>query len=188
MRALWSERSTVRLRQETLHLLVIAAVVAVAYIGYLAWQNRRAEALLENLRQNDPIRYLDDIRRSQGFESYLGKYRLLENFVLPTVQVPSFLVGRWTLKKERQRVAAGTVFSDCHTSVIFEKGLIEFEEGGKRTSYKAFYRIADKRVVISGPKFVTMPVALGTYGGAIDHIELSPPGSNAVLYGYFCRR
>ncbi len=179
-------RLPLRLRRDTLRVLIVAAVVAVLYVFYLAAQERRAEAFFENLRREDPVRYLDDLRRSEGFESYLAKYRLLEGFVVSQPEAPSFLVGRWTLQDKPQRVPTGTVFADCRNPVTFEQGLFEVVQAGQKVQYQARYRIGGSDVFVSGPKLGLMRVVLLSYGGAIDHLELRPPGTSKVLYGYFC--
>ena len=175
-----------QLKRDTWRLLIAAALVAAVYVFYLEWQDRRAERFLENLRREDPVRYLDDLRRSEGFDSYLAKYRLLEGYATANPAAPTFLVGRWTLRAAPQRVPTGTVFADCRDPITFEQGLVEVLKSGARLPYEADYRITGSDVYLHGPVLGVMRVAVISYGGAIDHLELVPPGSGALRYAYLC--
>ncbi|MFC2968648.1 hypothetical protein [Acidimangrovimonas pyrenivorans] len=178
------ERRRLRLRRDTLYLLLAAAVFGIAYFGYLAVQNYRAEAYYEELRKTDPVRYLDDLRKNEGFANYLDKFRLLEGYYAPKAAAPPFLVGRWTLQPRPLRVAPGTVFADCQDVLVFERGLVEMTVNGKLTTFPTTYRIYNQSIQLMGLN--ALEVKLVSYGAAIDHLELTPPGRDKTFYGYRC--
>ncbi|WP_102226454.1 hypothetical protein [Acidimangrovimonas sediminis] len=181
-----TERRRVGLRRETIKVLFGVALFAAFYVGYLSIQNYRAEAYYANLRKTDPLRYLDDLRKSEGFAAYLDKYRLLEGYTHEQAQVPSFIVGRWTMRSATQRVAPGTVFADCTDPVTFQHGLLRISEGPQATVYQVTYRIAGQELILNGDKIGRMRVGMVSYGSAIDHLEFSPPGGYGEVYAYRC--
>ncbi|GHE00042.1 hypothetical protein U879_10125 [Defluviimonas sp. 20V17] len=181
------ERRRLTLRRETLNVLIGVAIFGALYIGYLAYQNHRAEAYYANLRKTDPLRYLDDLRKSEGFAAYLDKYRLLEGYTSDRPQVPPFILGRWTMRVVPQRVAPGTVFSDCLNPVSFQHGLFRLHEGPKAVAYKVEYRITGQDLILTGDRIGRLAVAMVSYGSAIDHLELHPPGeADQTYYAYRC--
>lgn len=181
------DRRRLTLRRETLNVLLGVAVFGAAYIGYLAYQNYRAEAYYANLRKTDPMRYLDDLRKSEGFAAYLDKYRLLEGYAHDQARVPPFIVGRWTLRGAPQRVAPGIVFNDCANPVTFQHGLFRVNEGPKAKAYKVTYRITGQDLILSGDGIGRLPVAMISFGSAIDHLELHlPDDPSRLYYAYRC--
>lgn len=181
------DRRRLTLRRETLNILLGVTVFGALYIGYLAYQNHRAEAYYAHLRKTDPLRYLDDVRKSEGFAAYLDKYRLLEGYTADRAQVPPFILGRWTMRNTPQRVAPGTVFSDCTDPVAFQHGQFRLNEGAKAVSYSVKYRITGQDLVMTGDGIGRLPVAMVSYGSAIDHLELRPPGeTDQIYYAYRC--
>ena len=180
------ERRRLTLRRETLYALLAGVIFGTGYFIYLAVQNHRAEVYFETLRQTDPVRYLDDLRKNEGFASFLEKYRLLEGYYAPKAAAPPFVVGRWTLRPAPMRVAPGTVFTDCKDSLVFERGLVELSVGGERRQFPANYKIHGQSIDLFGPDLPGLAVRLVSYGATIDHLELVPPGRSATFYGYRC--
>lgn len=174
------------LRRDTVRLLAVASVLGAIYVGYLAYQNNRAKAYYTALRQENPEQYLDDLRRAEGFESYLAKYRMLEGYYLPKTEAPRFLVGRWTLKAAPERVAPGTVMSDCPAPILFETGLIELDNGDGRRKFRVTYQLSGSDAYITGAEIGELRVRIVAYGASIDHLELVPPGASDRAYAYLC--
>jgi len=174
------------MRRKTVRLLITGLIFGLLYTGYLNYQNHRAHAYYESLRQSDPVRYLDDLRQTEGFDSYLKKYRLLEGYDKFKTDVPPFLVGRWTMKSAPQRTISGTSNATCPNSITFEQGLIELANGGKKSKYDVKYSIYGKDMYLLGSKTGTLQVAMVIYVNAIDHLELIPPGQTKKYYAYRC--
>lgn len=180
------ERRRLRLRRETLLAVLGVLLFGILYVAFLAFQNSRAESYYENLRKTDPVRYLDDLRRNQGFASYLDTYRLLEGYGSPKAAAPSFLVGRWTMRTATMRVTPGSTFSNCSDPVAFEHGLIEIGAGKERKDFQTTYRLRGQEAVLDGPQLDGLKVRLVSYGAAIDHLEFVPPGRDTTVYAYRC--
>ena len=174
------------LRRKTIQVLIIGLAVGLVYSGYLTIQNRRAETYYENLRQSDPVRYLDDLRKNEGFDSYLDKFRLLEGYDKYQVDVPPFLVGRWTMKSAPERIAPRTTIAECSESITFEKGLVELSVDGKKTEYPVEYKIVGSDIWLLGKGIGRLKIGMVVYVNAIDHLELTPPGSDKQVYAYIC--
>ena len=180
------DRRNVLLRRDTLKALLGVALFAALYVGYLAIQNHRAKVYYQELRKTDPLRYLDDLRKSEGFAAYLDKYRLLEGYTSAQPKVPPFIVGRWTMRKTPQRVAPGTVFPDCLSPVTFEHGIIRLDEGRNAKTFDVKYRISAQDLILTGGGIGRLAIAMVSYGSAIDHLEVSPPGGYGKVYAYLC--
>ncbi len=175
-----------RQRRKMMRVLAIGAACIALYFGFLAFQNREARFYFENLRDTDPVRYLDDVRKSEGFESYLDKLRMLEGFDRFQTNAPPFLVGRWTLKTATERVAPGYVFPDCTDPIRFEVGSVTLGAGQNAQSYAAEYRISGHDIWMRIPEIGLIKVGLVSYAAGIDHLEIVPPGRQAKVFGYFC--
>lgn len=180
------DRRRLLVRRDTLKVLAGVALFAALYVGYLAVQNHRAKAYYEQLRKTDPLRYLDDLRKSEGFAAYLDKYRLLEGYTAAQPKVPPFIVGRWTMRNTPQRVAPGTVFPDCLSPVTFEHGIMREGDGPKASTYHVDYRINGQDLILTGDQIGRLPIAMVSYGSAIDHLEFTPPGGYGKVYAYRC--
>ncbi len=179
-------RHRLLMRRKTVHLLISGLLFGLLYTGYLNYQNQRAKAYYEGLRQSDPVRYLDDLRQTEGFDSYLKKYRLLEGYSKFKTDVPPFLVGRWTMKSAPERIAVGTSSANCPNSITFEQGLIELANDSKKSKYNINYSIYDQNMYLLGPKTGTVKVTMVIYVNSIDHLELTPPGQSQKQYAYRC--
>ncbi|MFK5998343.1 MAG: hypothetical protein QM492_09575 [Rhodobacterales bacterium] len=180
------------MRRKTVRLLIFGLIFGLLYTGYLNYQNHRAHAYYESLRQSDPVRYLDDLRQTEGFDSYLKKYRLLEGYNKFKTDVPPFLVGRWTMKSAPERIVAGTSSTQCPNSITFEQGLIELARGGKKLKYGVEYSIYGKDMYLRGTKTGSLnipsmlKISMVIYVNSIDHLELVPPGQSQKYYAYRC--
>lgn len=181
-----SFQTRLQMLRRTQHMLAGAAVFAALYTFYLAHQNNATERYLEGLRASDPVRYLDDIRRTEGFDSYVEKYRLLEGYVGRKDAAPGFLIGRWTLVDQLQRVPTGTLFPECRRPITFEHGLLGVGEGPGEVKYPISYRISGSAVYLSGPDISPIRVVIAAYGSAIDHLQLTLPDASGPTYAYPC--
>ena len=180
------ERRRLHLRRDTIKILLAAAVFAAVYFLFLTLQNDRAQSYFETLRNTDPELYLDNLRKSEGFAAYVEKFRLIEGYYADKAAAPAFLVGRWTMKTATQRIASGTVFADCKDPIVFEQGLFEVTNNGTKTQYPVTYRISGQNVFLDGKTIRQLPVTMVSYGAAIDHLELVPPGREKIYYAYPC--
>jgi len=184
--AAFLEQSRILLRRRTKRILFGGLVFGAIYVLYLAYENRQAEHYYAGLRQTDPVRYLDDLRKAEGFESYLAKFRLLEGYSDYKPGAPPFLVGRWSMKTAPERTAPGTVVADCSDPVTFEKGLVEMVTNDTKSQFQVQYRIYGTDIYIRAAKAGLTKVGLVIYGSAIDHLEFVPPGRSERVYGYLC--
>jgi hypothetical protein len=180
------QRPRFGLRARQIRALGLALVLTAAYVAYLGIQNARVEGYFARLRIADPVRYLDDLRKNEGFESYLDKYRLLEGFSEFRPDVPVFLLGRWTLKDRPERLASGAVAADCLDPIAFEQGLAQTGTGDAALKSEAAYRIVGNDVYARIKDEGLVRIHLVIYGNGIDHIELVPPGRSQKFFGYYC--
>jgi len=180
------KRRRLIIQRKTVKAILVGLVIGLIYFAYLGIENQRAERYYANLRKTDPVRYLDDLRRTEGFDSYLDKFRLLEGYNKFQVAVPPFLVGRWNMKSKPQRVAPRTTITDCSDSITFEQGLIELTIKGKKMQHKVKYSIAGSDIYLRGIKTGLLKIGMVIYGNSIDHLEFVPPGRESKVYAYFC--
>ncbi|MGO4915540.1 hypothetical protein [Pseudogemmobacter sp. W21_MBD1_M6] len=181
-----AERRRLHLRRDTIKILLAASVFGAVYFLFLSLQNDRAQSYFEDLRRTNPDLYLDNLRKSDGFAEYVDTFRLLEGYYTDKIAAPPFLVGRWTMKPAPQRIASGTVFADCKDPIVFEQGLVEFARDGIKTQHQVTYRIIGQKVFLNGEDINHLAVTMVSYGAAIDHLELVPPGRDQTHYAYPC--
>ncbi|MBI1418564.1 MAG: hypothetical protein GC146_15215 [Limimaricola sp.] len=164
----------------------IAVALTVVYLGFLAAQNHEARLYFEKLRQDDPARYLDDVRKREGFASYLDKLRLLEGYEHFQTKAPAFLLGRWTLRKQPERITPGYVFPDCANPIAFQDGQVDIGSGDKRQEITTLYSISGHDIWLSTVGYGLVKVGIVAYAAGIDHLELVPPGQGTRAYAYLC--
>lgn len=165
---------------------VIAVVLTAIYLGFLAAQNHAARLYFEKLRQDDPARYLDDVRKREGFASYLDKLRLLEGYDHFQAKAPAFLLGRWTLRTQPERITAGYVFPDCANPIAFQDGQVDIGSGDTRQQFSTLYSISGHDIWLNTAHDGLVKVGIISYAAGIDHLELVPPGKAARTYAYLC--
>ena len=171
--------------------LALAAVTlfaALIFGGYLEVQNRRAEALFNRLKATDPPRYLDDLRRMEGFDAYVTAYRTLRGFGAFRPEPPRFLVGRWTLRDKPVRLPPSGSFAQCENPLVIETGHIEVgPQSAARLKDTALYRLTETGMLeVKTGEHGLIGVQIVSYGAQIDHLALTPPGEEALLYAYPC--
>lgn len=174
----------ITLRRSTLILLACGIGFAVFYLFFLSYQDRRAETYLEELRQSDPDAYLEQVRLREGFSHYVVEFATLEKFDQFRTAVPSFMVGRWTLRESIERTPIGTS-PDCSDPITFEYGRIELPRDD--ISRPSQFRLDGQTLEVRPRNDDPISVALVSYGAAINHLELVPPGRDRLFYAYPCR-
>lgn len=168
--------------------LVLGAAALGAMLGYgmfLLALERSAAARLETLRRDDPVGYLEQIRKLEGFETYLALFADHYGFDQPRPVAPAFMVGRWTLRAQRERLSA-RVRAQCTDPITFEYGRLEISRDDLRA--RATYRIDGQTLIVAPAAHDPFRVRLVSYGAMIDHLELQPPGRGLILYAYPCAR
>lgn len=170
-------------RTNTLLLSGGIVVALIAYAVFLVDQQNRAEARLEHLRVTDRTGYLEQIRKLDGFDAYLAEFAKHQNFDTEQTVAPAFMIGRWSLRDEPERISA-MVRLECHDPITFEYGRLEIPDDDIRV--RATYTINGDTLVVSPATRDAFRVKLVSYGSRIDHLELTPPGRDKVFYAYPC--
>jgi hypothetical protein len=169
--------------------LVIGLVVLVlgfGYIYFLKVQDANAVADLTQLRHEDPVRYLENVRHQQGFSTYLTTLQQNDGYEHFKRDVPPFLLGRWALFDQPQKVGYEYIAEDCSDYVAIEDGAIKLR-GGKDAAYPAKYRISRSTVEADIGAGKAMPITLVSYGMDLHHIVVTLPGEQKPRYGYICK-
>lgn len=170
-------------RTNTLLLSGGILVAFVAYAVFLFEQQSRAETRLELLRTTDPAGYLEQIRKLYGFDAYLTEFAKHQNFDEVQAVTPAFMIGRWSLRPEPERISA-MVRLECQDPITFEYGRLEIPKDDIRV--RATYAIDQNTLVVAPATRDAFRVKLISYGSRIDHLELTPPGRDKVFYAYPC--
>lgn len=166
--------------------VILAAGLMFAFIGYglfLAALDRRVAASIEEMRLSDPVAYLEHLRKLDGFAPYLARFVDYYGFDSARPVAPVFMVGRWTLRSDRERISA-LVRPECTDPMTFEYGRLEILRDGVDT--EASYRIDGQTLVVTPSTHDPFRVRLISYGATIDHLELQPPGREQIFYAYRC--
>lgn len=172
-------------RRQTLVLGAAALGAMLAYGMFLLALERNAAAKLEKLRRDDPAGYLEQIRKLEGFETYLALFADHYGFDQPRPVAPAFMVGRWTLRTQRERFSA-RVRTQCTDPITFEYGRLEIPRDDLRA--RATYRIDGQDLIVAPATDDPFRVRLISFGATIAHLELQPPGREQSLYAYPCAR
>lgn len=168
--------------------LISAVIVATAVTFYLAGlkvMDTRAASYIQQTRSSDPDLYLEQLRASHGFTAYLPEYAALKKFEGFTPYTPEFLIGRWTMRDQPMRLAAGERPHQCSDPITFDYGLLLMVEPAAMT-LPVNYRIANGKVLVRtvmDDEFEVTPVS---FGAQIDRLELVPPGRSKKVFAYFC--
>jgi hypothetical protein len=161
-------------------------LMGAGYLYFLKLKDEETVASLSKMRQTDPVHYLQEIRLLEGFDAYLKEYSEANGFNLLTRQVPDFLLGRWALFPERQRVGYHYIADDCSTFLGIEDGEMK-AAGDIQAHYPARYRISGSTVEAEIGEGVIVPITLVSYGTDLHHIMVTLPGQPGPLYGYLCK-
>ncbi|MFZ1726537.1 MAG: hypothetical protein WBO29_11410 [Albidovulum sp.] len=162
-------------------------VAVVAYLMVLGALDRRAEAYFIQMRTENPVVYLDQLRESRGFAAFLPAYMEMNGFDTFRPQPPNFMVGRWTMRSDTLRLVPGTAPATCSDPVTFDYGLyLTVESGG--IALPVQYRIASDKVEMKSRSDAVFDIDLAIYGSQLDHIEFVPPGRSEKVFAYLCGR
>ena len=161
-------------------------LVCIGYLYFLKLKDEETVAGLEAMRRSDPVHYMQEVRVLEGFDAYLKEYSEANGFNHLTRQVPDFLLGRWALFHERQRVGYHYIADDCSTFLGIEDGEIK-AVGDIQADYPARYRISGSTVEAEIGEGVIVPITLVSYGTDLHHIKVTLPGQPGPLYGYLCK-
>ena len=169
--------------------LIAGILVLAAGTGYIYFLKLKDQETVENLsvlRQHDPVHYLQEVRIHEGFERYLAEYSATHGYNHFSDEVPDFLLGRWALFQQRQRVGYHYIADDCSTFLGIEDGQIK-AVGEVQANYPAQYRISGSMVEADIGSGVIVPIELVSYGLDLHHIVVTLPGHPQPFYGYLCK-
>jgi hypothetical protein len=161
-------------------------VLGLGYIYFLKFEDASAVADLTTLRQNDPMKYLEDVRHRKGFDAYLAQFSNSYGYDHFTRDVPPFLLGRWALFDQPQRVGYQYIAENCINFLAIEDGEIR-AKGKFQADYPARYRIAQSTVEADIGDGRIVPISLVSYGMDLHHIVVTLPDRPKPLYGYLCK-
>jgi hypothetical protein len=165
---------------------LVVLLLGFGYIYFLKVEDAHAVADLSQLRHADPVRYLENVRHQQGFGTYLAKLKQNYGFEHFKRDVPPFLLGRWALFDEPQRVGYQYIAEDCSDYVAIEDGAIKVR-GETEAVYPATYRISRSTVEADVGTGKALPIQLVSYGMDLHHIVVTLPGQQKPRYGYICK-
>lgn len=170
-------------RRRGLMLGATALIATLFYAGFLFEHERRAAANLEKLRLDDPVGYLEQIRKLEGFETYLTLFAEHHGFGTARPVAPAFMIGRWTMRDARERISA-RARPDCSDPITFEYGRLVIPRDDIHA--RATYRIAGQTLVVAPAAYDPVEVSLVSFGSTVDHLVLQPPGRSQTYYAYPC--
>ena len=175
-------------RKISTNLLVGLAVLMMGfgYIYFLRVQDANAVADLVQLRHEDPVRYLENVRHQQGFNTYLAALEQNYGYTRFQRDVPPFLLGRWALFDQPQKVGYEYIAEDCSNYAVIEDGMIKLR-GETDAAYPAKYRISGTTVEADIGTGKALPISLVSYGMDLHHIVVTLPGHQKPSYGYICK-
>jgi hypothetical protein len=165
---------------------LVILVLALGYIYFLKIEDANVVADLTTMRQNDPVQYLEDVRHRKGFDAYLAQFSSTYGYGDFRQDVPAFLLGRWALFSQPQRVGYQYIAEECYNYLAIEDGVLK-AKGKFQASYPARYRISGTTVVADIGDGRTIPISLVSYGMDLHHIVVTLPGQTKPLYGYLCK-
>jgi len=165
-------------------LLVVAGLgFTLLYAGFLSFQEHRAGLALEKMRRTDPNGYLEYIRKLEGFDDYVRLFASYQHFDQFRPAAPGFMIGRWTLRATPQRISS-LGRTDCTDPIIFGYGRLEIPKDG--FAERATFKLDGDTLIVAPSQGDSFRVQLVSYGAAINHLELVPPGRDATFYAYPC--
>ena len=166
----------------------VATFVAIGlFAGYLYTKNRLAQERLSSLANTDMVRYLDELRRLEGFDTYLSVYRERMGFADFRPRAPRFLIGRWTLRDEAVRLPPSGSFAECDQPLVIEYGRIAITASPAVAEEAAYRLTEDEELEVRTERNGVIPITIVAHGTRIDHLELTPPGREDRMFAYPCR-
>lgn len=171
--------------RSSLYLIGAALIFTALYLVFLAYQEQHASRNLAALRESDPDSYLDRVRMLEGFDRYVRDFRTIKGFDQFRTNAPIFMIGRWTLRDAPERMPVGTLPA-CTDPIVFEYGRVKLPRDG--TDLLADFRLEGAELIVRPRAGEPFSVRLVGFAAAIDHLELVPPGRDALSYAYPCIR
>ena len=165
---------------------ILILLATTGYIYFLKFKDQETVSNLSELRQQNPTRYLQEVRIHEGFDAYVKEYSDYNGYSLFKRTVPDFLLGRWALFDQRQRVGYHYIADDCSTFLGIEDDEIK-AVGTVQANYPARYRIEGTTVEVDIGGGVIVPIYLVSYGMDLHHIRVTLPGHDKPYYGYLCK-
>lgn len=170
--------------------IVIAGVISLlllgGYIHLLQMENRDVVVELTDMRQSDPVHYLEAVRERKGFLTYLSELRARDGYDQYQSVVPPFLLARWAMYDQPKRVGYQYVAPDCSNFMAIEDGKIKLV-GHKNVEYPVRYRISGATVDARMDDGKVIPIRLVSFGMDLHHIVVQLPGNAKPVYGYLCK-
>ncbi len=167
-------------------LLLSLIVFYAAYFIFLEHKDTEVRHDYEVLRDRDSEAYLAEVASLRGFKVYFSEFARLRHYDTPKVEAPPFLLGRWAVFSEPQRVKENYFPDECLDGVIIEDGEIK-TFGKKPQSFKVSYRIVNNEVVATTAKGVTVRLEPIAYTRHVHHLVVNLPGQPKPLYAYLCK-
>ncbi len=178
-----SSRNSLHIGREYGYLIAAGVIFSISYFLFLYYQNTRAAAYLEEMRTTSPEDYLSEIRKLEGFSTYLAEFRMLKDYRTPKLTAPIFIVGRWTLRQRIERIPVGSE-PECTDPIVFEYGHVKVPS--RNLDLAVLYSLEDNVLTVHPDAGVPFDVRIVSYAASIDHLELTVPGTQATSYAYRC--
>lgn len=175
--------TTFRPSKRTILLALGGIVLTFMYMGFLEYMDHRAEGYLNNLRKTDHLAYLDELRKMEGFPTYLAAREKMDPDLGFGPGVPTFMVGRWSMRPETTRLPVG-VAVDCTNPITFEFGRVRLF--ADELVLPAQYHLVGDTLRVRPDNRPIFNVRIVSYGSSIDHLELMPPDRASKFYAYHC--
>ncbi|MCB9947230.1 MAG: hypothetical protein H6842_05295 [Rhodospirillaceae bacterium] len=163
----------------------VVAVLFALYIVFLGVMEAREEARMAAERQDDPARYLDELRTRRGIGAYIEALAEIRDFDEWREQAPTFLTGAWALVDAGRNVAGENPGVHCLSGLVIEDGRVRYF--GERTGHVgAHYRIDGERIVVAladGGEIAMRPPPDPWHP---HQLEITLPDSETPYYGFRC--
>jgi hypothetical protein len=169
---------------------ILGAVLLVlamgAYVFFLNVEDHKLAQRDATLARTDPAQYLNEMRTTRGFATYVAEFTRVYGFDHWRKSPPPFLLGRWALDTEPRRVNDEYIPTNCIDALVVEDGWLK-TTGTAPSERHVTYRIVGNTVEARAANGTTIPIRLVSYDMNLHHVEVSLPGHSGTLYGYECR-
>lgn len=162
-----------------------AAVLFVLYFGFVELMEAREAARIAAERQEDPARYLDEVRTRHGLDAYIEALADVRDFDTWRDQAPTFLVGAWALVDADADTVGEDPGAHCLTGLVVEDGRLRYF-GDRRDSFAARYRIEDTTILVDLADGGEITMRSPPDPWHPHQLEITLPGSEEPYYGFRC--
>lgn len=164
---------------------IAVAVVFALYIGFLGIMEAREEARMAAERQDDPARYLDELRAHRGIGAYIEALAEIRDFRDWRDQAPTFLIGAWALVGADRDTAGEDPGAHCLSGLVVEDGRVRYF--GSRTGHvDARYRIDGHTIVVSLADGGEITIGPPSDLWHPHQLEVTLPDAETPYYGFRC--